>query len=490
MEAFRGERRQVPIEPAEKCLLGALGVHVCFLPWAIGTMHVWSQVVSLGLGFVGFVFALRVGGANGRVDFDSPAARLRRFPVFWLGIGLLAYIAIQAANPWMAYVRNQTSWWIIRSIDIPWLPAGIEAPFTEANAWRQLVIYSSAWLVSCSAWAGLTRSRSWRILLGMMIVNGVALAGLLVFQRATGDTRLPWPLTALTNRDNLFASFVYHNHAGAYLGLMTMTAVSMATWGYDRGVRTQKKSTPSAVIGLVALFLGAAVLFTLSRGATLVLGTSLAEFAVWIYLRHRFRPSDSGTDSRVSMVLSIIFGAFIIYVGCSINFSAISNRFDSLIQGRSNEQSVSSRLEARSAGYALLSDYGWRGVGAGGFRYIFPNYVQRYPDIYENGQLFWEHVHDDWLEIPIELGAVGSLLLLALASYFVSICVRNRVVWYSSSVPILFGCLGTLLHAWMDFPFQCPAILVTWCLLVTMACKSLQTEASRKARMRSPREPV
>jgi O-antigen ligase len=137
---------------------------------------------------------------------------------------------------------------------------------------------------------------------------------------------------------------------------------------------------------------------------------------------------------------------------------------------------VSARLEARAAGLAMLADHGWRGVGAGGFRHLFPNYVRRYPDIYDGGKLFWEHVHNDWIEIPIELGVAGTAILLAGTGYWLGMFFRRRAQWHSAMVPVLFGCAGTLLHAWIDFPFQCPAILVTWCVLLTLALRGLDLE--------------
>ena len=304
---------------------------------------------------------------------------------------------------------------------------------------------------------------------------------LLAFQRATGDTRLPWPLTELTDREWLTASFVYKNHAGAYFGLMVFAAVSLATWGYDQGVRTMKKSTPAQALALVAALLGAAVIFTLSRGASLILGGLLVGFAGWIYLRHRFRPADTGTDSRVTWVLAILVGVFVLFVAHSVDFSAINQRFDDLIVSRSKEYSVATRLEARAAGLTLLGEHGGQGIGSGGFRFLFPVYVSHYPDIYEGGKLFWEHVHCDWLELPIELGIAGMGILLAMAGYWATLAFRCRAAWHSATVPILFGCLGTLLHAWIDFPFQCPAILVTWCLLLTMALRSLRTETTRRS---------
>src|SRR5258708_7429071 len=58
LEHFRSDRKRLPLHPLEKAVLWVVALHLCFLPWALGTMHVWSQVTSLGLSAVGLALAL------------------------------------------------------------------------------------------------------------------------------------------------------------------------------------------------------------------------------------------------------------------------------------------------------------------------------------------------------------------------------------------------------------------------------------------------
>ncbi len=445
-------------------------------------MHPWSQWVSLVLALLGFALALQSRAHESESGWSAGPfrvimwPRLVRFPIFWIGLALLLYVTVQGFNPSSRYATNGPSWWLVPVGNVSWLPTSVETPWSLSDPWHQLIIYAAAWLVICSVWIGITRRRSCRILLGVLMGNAVALGALLAFQRVRNDLHPPWPLDVFTERLNLNASFIYKNHAGAYLALMTFTAIALATWGYDQGARTLKKSTPAAALVLVTLFLASAVLFTGSRSASLTLGVTLAFFSGWFLLRRKLRPVVTGTDSRVTLMVIMIFAGFVLYTFRSLDFSEINRGFGVMIENGVKEASVSSRLEARAAGVTMLEDLGWRGVGAGSFRHLFPAYVSRYPDIYQGGQLFWEHVHNDWLEIPIELGAVGVAILLAGAGYGLALLIRRRALWYSAMVPVLFGCMATLLHAWMDFPFQCPAILVTWCLLLTLVLRSLEME--------------
>jgi hypothetical protein len=126
----------------------------------------------------------------------------------------------------------------------------------------------------------------------------------------------------------------------------------------------------------------------------------------------------------------------------------------------------------------MLGDTWQRGIGAGGFRFLYPEYVKKFPGIYSGGRLFWEHAHSDWREIPIELGAAGSLLLLLGAGWCLSVFYRGRAVWHSLAVPVLIGCTQTLAHAWFDFPFQNPAILCTWLALIAISARWLELDSS------------
>ena len=444
----------------------------------------WSQVASLAIAAAGFAAALvpRDYYRDGAEPYGLwMMRRLARFPIFWIGGALLIYVALQAINPAWRYTQTATQWWLVKQKDISWLPAGIGAPFARFNAWRQLMIYASAWLSVCSVWVGLTRRRSLRILLGIIVFNSLLLVGLLAIQRISDDHRMPWPLTKWT-RNDLTASFVYENHAGAYLGLATFCAIALATWFFEYGRRSFAKSTPAGVFALGALFLTGAVMFTLSRGALLALVVALGVLTGWFLLRRRMQPDAPGGNPAIRRAVLLLLAVFVGIAVMCLNFSAISGKWDQFATQGSREFSVYSRVLARSAAADMLRAHWQRGVGAGGFRYLFPEYVKHYPAIYEGGQMYWEHAHCDWLEIPIELGLVGEMLIVAGAAWWIAWFVRRRAFWNALAAPLLIGCLQTVIHAGFDFPFQCPAILVTWCILIAIAGRWIELEPSGSSR--------
>jgi O-antigen ligase len=444
-------------------------------------MHAWSQAICLALSATGFTIAVWPRRYEGELNEQNrsfrllPWRKLRRFPIFWLGLALIALIACEALNPSWTYVRTAKLWWLTRTQSVLWLPTSIAAPFDLFNSWRSLIICMSAWLTACAVWVGITRRRSLRILLTVFVVDGLVLSGLLVAQHVAGDARIPWPLTAWTQMP-LVGSFIYKNHAGAYIALAAFAAVAMATWHSDHGARMLKKSTPGAALSLAAAFLGGAVFFTLSRGAALTLIQGLGTFLAWLFLRQRFGPATLKGNPAVARIIGAVFVIFALVALHYLDFSAIYSRFDAMAVQGEGESSVRSRILIHQAAHDMLRDSWLRGIGAGGFRYLSPEYVRHYPEIYQGGQLYWDHAHGDWLEFPIEYGLAGDLLLLAGLGWWVWWFSRRKTGWNPLAVPLLIGCAQTLVHAGFDFPFQCPAILITWCVLLTMAGRWMELE--------------
>ncbi|MBK8476801.1 MAG: hypothetical protein IPL39_10975 [Opitutaceae bacterium] len=266
MEGFRRRPQQPELHPQEKWVLALVTLHLCFLPWALGTMHLWSQCVSLGLALVGFIVALQPPTYEGHQTSGDPARarplrRLWRFPFFWAGLLVLLYIAIQGGNPAWRYRNNASYWWMEPVAHFAWLPSGMDVPFSQAGPWRALIIHASLWLVLCTVWIGFMRRLTFRLLFTFLVVNGVLLALLGLAQQTTHATRAFW-LVSVSTPTTFVASFIYRNHAGAYFNLILALAAGLAWWYFDRGNRRMDKSSPAGVFAFAAIIVGLMVLFS------------------------------------------------------------------------------------------------------------------------------------------------------------------------------------------------------------------------------------
>jgi hypothetical protein len=444
-------------------------------------MRIWSQVTSLGLAVIGFAIALLPRNYT-EAHTGTDALRLMmwpklvKFPIFWIGLALLGYIVLQALNPAWEYQTNGKAWWMHRIDHKTWLPTGIIAPFEKWNQWRTLVVYSSAWLTVCAIWVGLTRRRSIHALLITLAVNGLGVAAFGIAQRLAGNGLMFWFFRS--PNDSFFASFIYKNHAGAYLNLILAVTCGLAGWYHSRARRRMERSNPSVVLVFFAMVISVSMVTSYARGATIVMAGFLS-ICIVAFAIHQFTAPKERRTPIIGITLILTFGFFLM-----TGLEAFKTReaWTRLKSGITREdRSLELRVRVTAASLEMLGENWKTGVGAGSYRFTFPVYQYRHPELIsgDGHEMFWEHAHNDIVEIPAELGATGLLLILTSSLYFVSILIRNRFWRNPLAAPTALGLILAAVYAWWDFPFQCPAFLITWCSLWSSVTKLPRFEESK-----------
>lgn len=483
LPGFNTPLKRIRIHPLETTLLWVVAAHLVFLPWALGTMHLWAQLVSLTLSLASFAIALvpreYTEDESTTGSFRMiPVRRLWRFPIFWLGLALLALITIQGLNPAWAYQTNGKSWWMVAIPHLTWLPSGVRGPFVaqpglpQGTEWRNLIIYTSGLLTVCAIWLGFTRRRTIQRFFTILAANGVALAAFGAAERLFGNDKIYW----LIPSDNafFFASFIYKNHAGAFLNLMLAITCGLAAWYHVRGQRRLEKSNPSGVFVFLAMMIAVAVFISFARGATLVMIAYLCVVGVGFAVFQWRQPSASRRPV-ITVALLLVF-AFFLKTGLdTVQWGQAWSRLQNVIRDQS--LSVRAREVADHASLDMLRAHWGLGTGSGSFAFLFPIYQQHYPDIAV--RQFWEHAHNDILEFPIELGVPGMLLFAGCFGCWGYLLIRSRVWENAMSATIVLGCLFLVGMSWGDFIFQNPAILITWCSLWPACALWTQLEERR-----------
>lgn len=466
---FRPRSHQLELHPQEKWVLAWVTLHLCFLPWALGTMHLWAQCTSFALAVIGFIAAAlprdyseaQTSGEPVRV---RPFQRLWRFPLFWIGLVALLYIALQGLNPAWLYRSNPSYWWIEQAQHLSWLPNGMDVPFTVGGPWRSLLVHASLWLTLCAVWIGFMRRLTFRLLFTFLVANGVLLALLGLAQQLTHAKGIFWLVPS--SNISFVATFIYRNHAGAYLNLMLALAAGLAWWHYSRSNRRFEKSSPAGVFTFGAVIIGVMVLFTLSRGSAItLLGFALATGVAFFW--SQFRQPVHQHNRLVTLGLLVLLGGFVGVGLYSLKAENIWHRFEDMLVDP--VASARDRTEARAAAtemFAARPAFGW---GAGCFRFGFPPYISRHPEVYYAGteqRKLWEHAHNDLLEYPIEFGIAGSVILAAGLGWLAWQLLRRRFWANPLALPTALGLALTVVHAYGDFVFQTPAILLTWAVVL------------------------
>lgn len=483
LDQFRAPPKRLTIHPLEQLLLIVVAAHLVLLPWMLGTMRVPAQVISLVLSCASFVLALyprdyaaeHTGGPEFRL---IPLPKLLKFPIFWLGLALLALVTIQALNPAWEYQTNGKTWWMRRIAHIRWLPTGVRVPFEQqpglpqGGPWRMLLIYSSAFLTVCSIWVGFTRRRTLQRLFIILAANGLLLAVFGLAQRVLRADKIFWTIPSIN--PSFFTSFIYKNHAGGYLLLVLAIACGLGAWYYTRGVRRLEKSSPAGLFAFFVTCIAVGILISYARGATF---TMLAYLCVVVggFIYHQWRLPAVARSPVIAIALLVVFG-FFLKTGMQALHSELA--WDRLRQAVSGDDvSVRARQVANVASLEMLHANWIKGVGSGAYPFLFPQYQQHQPEIAKNQ--FWPHAHNDILETPIEFGAIGTLLILAGSLYWTIASLRSYAWQNPLTASIILGCVSLIGMSWGEFVFYCPAILVTWCAMWPSSVLWAQLEEQR-----------
>ncbi len=482
---FGSRKKSTRLHPLEIALLALAGAHLAFLPWALGTMHVWSQLVSFTLALAGFTLALiprthtEEFSDDGRRYRYIPARRLLSFPGFWLGLTVLLYAFTQALNPAWSYATSAGDWWMEEKSHIAWLPTSATAPFADSNPWRSLLVWSSAWMLACSLWIGLTRRASIRAMLVILTLNATVLALIGILQHVAGNGKILWFIAPSTHYS--VATFLYKNHAGAFFNLMLAAAIATATWYYRRSERRLERASPAPLFTLCAVALSLIVALSFSRAATvLMIGFVLLSLILGaIYMLRSARRPNLLLAGLLTASLTIL--AFV--SARQLRLEQAADKFQQLFT-TDRVQSFEFRQLSAQATWDMAGERLATGWGAGCYRFLFPLFQQNYPQIYQpspnaDRSFHFEHAHNDYLEFLAELGLIGCAPLVLLIGFFAIKLLRSKP-WQNP--PLLFLALGLLIllaHCWIDFHLHCPAILLTACALAAIAGRWSELESRR-----------
>lgn len=479
LDRFRSSSHRQPLHPLEQAVLVSVCTTLAFLPWAVGSSRPWAQITGCCLAGLSLLIAL-LPRTYVREYAAGPGFRLLtwprliRFPIFWLGLLLLAWITTQALNPAWVRVTDGQYWWLFPRLHIDWLPTSVRAPFLAGNTWRYLMNDATAWLTVCAIWIGFTRRRTLQRFFVVLAAQGVLLGLLAMAQRLTGATQVFWSVTSAN--PEFFASFIYKNHAGAYLNLILEVSVALSAWYYFRGLRRMEKSNPAGLFAFFACVLAVDIFVSLSRASLAMMALFFA-VALAIFFIHLLRNPGLPRKPSVLIAMVSIFAVFAALGLRSLSADRAWDRVQQLFAER--DTSFAMREQVTQAAMEMYREHWLTGTGANDFRFLFPPYQKKYPLIYGgNGhpQLYWEHVHNDLLEIPLELGLPAVVILLCGAGYWFVLLVRHRAIDHPFCLIVVAGCLLTVLHARWDFVFQNPAILVTWCALWPATVRWLQEQ--------------
>lgn len=311
-----------------------------------------------------------------------------------------------------------------------------------------------------------TRKRLRILMYTMLVVGfGEAFYGLVVYLAADGlGLWNPGQATGVVS-----STYVNQNH---FAGLMEMTipiglGLLLATASDAGGTRSGRdllRMLAGLVLGQRGLVLfcvvvmAAALIMTTSRGGTGALAAGVA-IAITIAVSTR---GIRTRELRLGLVAVGVALVAILWLG--------TGQFSDKLRSAGLS---SNRAELAEVSYRIIKDSPVVGTGVGTYRWVFPAYKDE-----RFGGYFYEHAHNDFLEMMVEQGLVGfSFFLAALVLIFLRIvrafAQRSDPLARGMLFATIAGCCSILVHGLVDFNLQIPANAAYFFVLLgagTVAC--------------------
>jgi O-antigen ligase len=364
-----------------------------------------------------------------------------------------------------------------------WLPSTARPDLSLRELWQ----FNGIVLSCYNVYLVIRRRSALRQLLAIVAGNALALAVFGTFQKLAGAPGI-WFGKVAVPQPYFFGTFVYHNHWGAFTLLNLAACLGLMFHALRRSGPTDLRHSPAFLGAVAIVFIAATIPLSGSRSST-VLGALFLLGALTHYLvrliRHRRAHHESVAPQIAAIILAtaVAFGG-IGYLARDVIRVRAQLTAEQLAAARQQE-GLNSRLQLYSDTLRMAAAkpvFGWGLETYGDVFQIYNN--QRPPETWFEKRVYRE-AHSDWLQALAEVGAVGTLLLVALG-YTTLVGVAWRRVRSHIPAYLLAGCALVLVYAWLEFPMANPSVMVSFWASVFLAARYARLDLLEQAEENAP----
>ncbi|HTB79795.1 MAG TPA: O-antigen ligase family protein [Opitutaceae bacterium] len=436
-----------PLAPLEQAALVHAGGLLVFAAWAFDGNVGWARTFITLWGGAGVLLTLAAGLRGGW-------RRILRW--LWPLLAFNLLVLAGCLNPSFSVHTLDGESLLVHTGGIGWLPGSAD----PAAALRALGLFDSVFLAGFNLMLLVQQRRTLRWLLIVATTSALALSIFGTVQKLTG-AGLFFGLRESPN-PFFFATFVYHNHWGAFAILSVATCAGLVFHYMNRPTSRDFWHSPSFICVVGLLFIAMTAPLSESRSSTLLVALLIA-----VVLIHALRNWGKKTSMTAASSAGLLGGAlaaaailaFAIYKldepGLKIRAELTRQQLGQM----HSEGGLGSRAMLYRDTWHMARDNLWFGWGFDSYATVFRLYnTQKSAD---RLPVFYAQAHSDWLQSLAETGLAGTVLigllgalpLLTLRRHHF----RNPLVLYP-----LLGCALVLLYAGIEFPFECPAVAVAF----------------------------
>jgi O-antigen ligase len=402
-------------------------------------LDTWCERAILGL----------VLGVVTWASLATGAVRAQDFVVIqWLTVLILAVWAVRfAINPKHRLLWPWVCWAVLAFMGYAVVRyATAEVEYIARQEMIRVLLYGFLFFAILH---NLYRQESTQWTAFALIGLGAAVAMYAVGQFVTESDRVWHFVRPEIFRQRGSGTFINPNNLAAFLGMILPLGLAYALTG-------RYAYLGKIVLGYASLVIFAGLVVSFSRWGWIAAGISLLTL-FFVLLRNR--------DYRLQTLLAA--GAFVVMILLTSALAPRAKGAGRLAHAAKNEDV---RFKVWGPAAAMWKDNFWVGAGPGHFDLRFRQY--RPPD--EALQVRPERVHNDYLNVLTDWGAVGGLLALAAVGLFFTDVARS---WrYVKRAPndistrrsnksafVLGGVLGIvalMIHSIFDFNIHMPALAI------------------------------
>lgn len=308
--------------------------------------------------------------------------------------------------------------------------------------------------------------------LAFALLAGTA-AGILLGVLQVAAPTSPWYPYAETNRGLAVGFFANANHMATLLVISIPFLASLAVAGRSGGIQRYSALLSILAASMLVLIVGIALNGSLA-GYTLAVPVIAASALMLL-------PRSSTILRRVVVLIGAlsIVAAIAALASSSIGSTKISQDATTSVQSR--EQILITTSKA-------IADYMPFGSGLGSFVRVYRLYES--PDRVSSE--FVVHAHDDYVEIALELGIPGIVLMLLFLGWWIAAVWSVWRKWRPSAFAraASIASAAVLVHSLVDFPLRTAAISTCFAMCLALLAEKRTPQLQESGDIRPTRHVV
>jgi len=313
------------------------------------------------------------------------------------------------------------------------------------------LLYATYGMLSFLVVQNLRRTSQLRRLAIVFSGYGAALALFALVQALSGTTKLYWIVTP--HRGGwIYGPYVNHNH---YAGLMEM----LVPIPLELGLVGRRKGALKTLALSSAVLMASTIFLSGSRGGMAAFLVQLLLLAIVMVRRERH----ARTIIVIAVFLACVAGLLIWLGG-----GELAKRVASIHKEAQSEVSGGTRLAIDRDALTMFLRKPALGWGLSTFPEVYPQFRSFYTNFFVN------EAHNDYLQLLVEMGALGFIVMLWLVFVVYRAALRKLTNWPNDTNALLamvalLGVTGILVHSAVDFNLQIPANAALFYVLCSVA---------------------